>query len=204
MVWALVLSGCLRMGTYKVESDDASVGDAVGDLSHDGAPSPEGAPDVTRPAADLALDLPPPDFPPAMDSTPASDHPDLSVAPDIGQAPDLAPAPDVAPTPDLAPAPDLLPAPDLVAPDTGCQPPAGWWNASFKQRLALTVKETTGSLPAGYSVKVVVDTQSLVSAGEMLSSGDDLRVVWSGGAAPVEIDRRLIDMGTATTEVPCP
>ena len=36
---------------------------------------------------------------------------------------------------------------------------------------------------------MVVDTAALVSAGKLLANGDDLRVVWTGGGAPLELDR---------------
>jgi len=44
-------------------------------------------------------------------------------------------------------------------------------------------------MAAGYSVRVVVDTASLVAAGKLRADGNDLRVVWENGATPVELDR---------------
>ena len=47
----------------------------------------------------------------------------------------------------------------------------------------------TTALPSGYSLKLAVDTAALVSAGKLLANGDDLRVVWTGGGAPLDLDR---------------
>jgi len=76
--------------------------------------------------------------------------------------------------------------------------PVGWWSTSYDHRRALTVTESAaGSLPQGYTVAAVLDTQALISAGKMLPSGDDLRVVRQG----VELDRRIVGLGSASTEV---
>ncbi|MBN1873600.1 MAG: tandem-95 repeat protein [Anaerolineae bacterium] len=63
---------------------------------------------------------------------------------------------------------------------------ADLWN--YRRRLF--IDNNVGSeLPAGYSVKVVVDTASLVSANKLRSDGDDLRVVWDDAGTLVELDR---------------
>ncbi|MFZ5785221.1 MAG: hypothetical protein ACOY3Y_02160, partial [Acidobacteriota bacterium] len=143
-------------------------------------------------------DGPQPDLPKAADGP----KPDL-LKPDTkkadGPKPDL-PKPDL-PKPDL-PKPDL-PKPDLPKPDLGpCVPSTGWWNTSYASRRPLTISNGAASqLPTGYSVVAVLDTQSLVAAGKLLASGNDLRVVRTVGTSHVELDRRLVGMGTTQTRI---
>jgi serine/threonine protein kinase len=49
--------------------------------------------------------------------------------------------------------------------------------------------DAADELPAGYSVRLVLDTESLVNDGKLLEDGDDLRVVWETGSTLVELDR---------------
>ncbi len=60
----------------------------------------------------------------------------------------------------------------------------------------------TTALPSGYTLKLVVDTAALVSADKLLASGDDLRIVWTGGSDPLELDRVAdTTFNTASTEL---
>jgi len=47
----------------------------------------------------------------------------------------------------------------------------------------------TEELPAGYSVMLILDTETLVNEGKLQADGDDLRVVWDNGTTLVELDR---------------
>jgi hypothetical protein len=77
-----------------------------------------------------------------------------------------------------------------------------WWNANYSYRKQITIVNNVASpLDMGYSVCVMMDTASLVSAGKILSSGNDLRVVYLSGSSWIEIDREVIDMNTTSTQV---
>jgi hypothetical protein len=79
-------------------------------------------------------------------------------------------------------------------------PPASWWSSAYHHRVALTVSKSGAALPAGYSLAAVLDTQSLIASGDILPGGDDLRVV-RATSTMVELDRRLVGLGTTQTEV---
>jgi hypothetical protein len=66
--------------------------------------------------------------------------------------------------------------------------PLGSQNWSYRRRIFID-NPNTSQLPTGYSLKLTVDTAALVSAGKSLASGDDLRLVWTGGSSPLELDR---------------
>jgi hypothetical protein len=77
-----------------------------------------------------------------------------------------------------------------------------WWDVDYEWRHWLTIEESIdGVLDAGYSVVFRLDTRALVDAGDMLENGDDLRVLQFGASGLVELDRHLIAMNTADTEV---
>jgi len=61
----------------------------------------------------------------------------------------------------------------------------GW---GYRQGLNIR-NNVTSVLPAGYSVKLVLDTASLVNAAKLRADGNDLRVVWVNGSTLVELDR---------------
>jgi hypothetical protein len=165
-----------------------------GDGRRDGqsGDAPPDGPRQDAPVLDLAK----------VDTKPDGPKPDTKKA--DGPKPDTkkvdGPKPDL-PKPDL-PKPDL-PKPDLPKPDLGpCVPSTGWWSTSYSTRRPLTISNgAPGSLPTGYSVMAVLDTQSLVAAGKLLASGNDLRVVRTVGTSHVELDRRLIGMGTTQTRI---
>ena len=80
--------------------------------------------------------------------------------------------------------------------------PADWWNDAYDVRLPLTITESiSGSLASGYTVKVTLDTQSLIQASSLLADGADLRVVWQDGGAQVELDRHVLGIDTASSEI---
>lgn len=72
---------------------------------------------------------------------------------------------------------------------------------NYRRRIYID-NPNSAPLPAGYSLKLVVDTAALVSESKLLASGDDLRLAWVGGGSPLELDR-VADtaFNTASTEV---
>jgi len=77
-----------------------------------------------------------------------------------------------------------------------------WWNANCSHRRQITIINNVATpLDLGYSVCVTLDTASLVSAGKMLSGGNDLRVVYRSVNGWIELDRDLVDMNTTSTRV---
>jgi len=77
-----------------------------------------------------------------------------------------------------------------------------WWNTNYDYRRQITIVNNAAStLDEGYSVCVTIDTASLISAGKILSSGDDLRVVYLSGSIWTELDRDAIDINSASTQV---
>jgi hypothetical protein len=77
-----------------------------------------------------------------------------------------------------------------------------WWSANYTYRRRATIVNNVASpLDIGYSVCVTMDTASLVSAGKMLASGNDLRVAYQSGSNWIELDREVIDMNSASTQV---
>ena len=52
----------------------------------------------------------------------------------------------------------------------------GWWDSSWAHRQTIPVKSESIRPWADIPVKLVLDTQSLVSAGNMLSNGADIRI----------------------------
>jgi hypothetical protein len=77
-----------------------------------------------------------------------------------------------------------------------------WWNVDYSYRRQITIVNNMAStLDVGYSVYVTLDTASLVSAGKMLPSGDDLRVTYWSGSGWIELDREVIDMNSASAQV---
>jgi len=85
---------------------------------------------------------------------------------------------------------------------------ADWIEASYeseRDHLLDFASEESGSadgetLSSSYTVNLTLDTASMVTAGKMLSNGNDLRIVHGNGAG-TELDRHLINMDTASTEV---
>jgi len=60
----------------------------------------------------------------------------------------------------------------------------------FDYRHGLFINNNVADeLPAGYSVRLVLDTETLNDGGKLLEDGNDLRVVWENGSTLVELDR---------------
>jgi flagellin-like protein len=77
-----------------------------------------------------------------------------------------------------------------------------WWDSSYNFRRHITVTNNLGStLGSGYSVLLTMDTSTLVSSGKMLSTGDDLRIVYWDGDSFTELDRDIINMNTGSTQI---
>ena len=76
-----------------------------------------------------------------------------------------------------------------------------WWNANYSYRRQITIVNNMAStLDVEYSVCVTIDTASLISAGKMLPSGNDLRVVYWDGTW-TELDRDVVYMNTNSTQI---
>jgi len=79
---------------------------------------------------------------------------------------------------------------------------SNWWNTNYTYRKRITITNNIAStLSSGYSVPLNINTTSLVSAGKMMPSGNDLRIAYWNGYSWVEIDRDVIDMNTSSTQV---
>jgi len=79
-----------------------------------------------------------------------------------------------------------------------------WWDADYQYRRLITVTNNLATaLAIGYSVRLTINTTSLVSDGKMLSNGNDLRVCYwnSTSLSWKELDRDLVDMDSAYTQV---
>ncbi|TET46716.1 hypothetical protein E3J62_03700 [candidate division TA06 bacterium] len=83
-----------------------------------------------------------------------------------------------------------------------CAGEVAWWDTDHDERAQLIVQnQSSNTLYAGYPVAESLDTGTLVSAGDMLASGNDLRIIYYNGASNVELDRRIIYMNSDTTLV---
>jgi hypothetical protein len=79
---------------------------------------------------------------------------------------------------------------------------SNWWNTNYSYRRQITITNNAPSiLDVNYSVYVTINTTSLVSAGKMLSDGNDLRVVYWSGSSWIELDRDVIGMNDSYTQV---
>jgi len=77
-----------------------------------------------------------------------------------------------------------------------------WWNTNYDYRRQITIENNAAStLDAGYSICVTMDTASLILAGKILASGDDLRVVYLSDSIWTELDREVIDMNRTSTQI---
>lgn len=73
-----------------------------------------------------------------------------------------------------------------------------WWNANYGYRQQITVTAPAGvQVPAGYPVKVTVDTAALQTAGKVQADRDDWRIVYWNGTAFVDLPRDYVST-TAT------
>ena len=77
-----------------------------------------------------------------------------------------------------------------------------WWNVNYSYRSRLTISNPGAAVvPAGYSVVYQLDTATLVGFNKMRSDGADLRVVYWDTNRWVELDRDVLQMGTAQTKI---
>jgi len=79
-----------------------------------------------------------------------------------------------------------------------------WWSNSYSYRCKVTINNNVASpLTAGYSVVLALDTASLVSAGKMMSNGNDLRILYwnSSSSSWLELDRVVENMNMSSTKV---
>lgn len=77
-----------------------------------------------------------------------------------------------------------------------------WWDTGYSYREPILVINNVASpLSSGYSVRLNINTSSLVSAGKISASGNDLRIVRWNGSSWSEIDRDVIGMNTSSTQV---
>jgi len=78
-----------------------------------------------------------------------------------------------------------------------------WWGSAWTYRAPITVQNSLSSaaLPIRYSVKARLNTSLLITAGQLLASCADLRVVYFDGATNRELDRVIDNCGTDLTDV---
>jgi len=76
-----------------------------------------------------------------------------------------------------------------------------WWDESFKYRKQITLKNLSSSSISTSSAQITVDTKSLVEAGKLLGTCNDLRIAKqaTGGASMVEQPRSYTIAAGATS-----
>jgi hypothetical protein len=92
--------------------------------------------------------------------------------------------------------------PTPVPTPTATPNPAPWWREvyQFRQVIRITGNADTGS-GAGETVRIQLDTASLVNAGKMQPNGDDLRIVYFDGTENHELERQLFEMDFSVTDI---
>jgi hypothetical protein len=77
-----------------------------------------------------------------------------------------------------------------------------WWNLAYRYRVPMAVQNNgTMLVKAHYPVGDSFETKSLVSAGKVQESGNDLRIVWYDGLTSTEVDRHPLYMNSDSTEI---
>ncbi|MFH0860763.1 MAG: DUF2341 domain-containing protein, partial [Candidatus Altiarchaeota archaeon] len=76
------------------------------------------------------------------------------------------------------------------------EPDWAWWNDSWSYLKPINISQTGSSSLTDFPAYVVVDTQSLISAGKMQSDCDDIRFVSSDNTS--ELDWGFVNKGDAT------
>lgn len=82
-------------------------------------------------------------------------------------------------------------------------PSTSWWDASYRVRRKITIT-TTDAIASGYAVSFSFAHNTAVSAGNSLSNGNDVRVVYWTGSSWTALDRLLDDnsaYNNATTTI---
>lgn len=77
---------------------------------------------------------------------------------------------------------------------------AAWWNDSWAYRKSITVSNNSTYVASNIPYRVILDTQSLISAGKMKSDGSDLRVVDINGKS-VRFQLEKSTLNTSTTGI---
>jgi hypothetical protein len=76
------------------------------------------------------------------------------------------------------------------------------WLSGYLYRRQITINNTGGETAiARYTMKITLDTASLITANKMLPSGNDLRIIFWNGATNVSLDREVKNVNTPNTEV---
>ena len=83
----------------------------------------------------------------------------------------------------------VLPTPRVAA--------QGWHDWDHDVELEVH-NNATVALPSGYTVRLVLDTASLVSQGQMLADCADLRISYDDGVTDSELDRLVEGCNTAS------
>jgi len=78
---------------------------------------------------------------------------------------------------------------------------SNWWDSDYKYRKRLTISNNASSSIINYSVKLVLDTETLIASSKLRSNCDDLRLVYSNGVTFAEIDRINEPCNSASTEI---
>ena len=76
-----------------------------------------------------------------------------------------------------------------------------WWDSNYKYRKKLTVTNNAASAISDYSVKLILDTQTLVASNKLKSNCDDLRLVYFDGITSTELDIINELCNSASTEI---
>lgn len=81
---------------------------------------------------------------------------------------------------------------------------SGWYDFAWHWRVPITINNT-GSALSTYQLRITINTASLIAAGKMQSSGDDIRFTTPDGVTPISywIDSGMNTMSTVLwTKVP--
>lgn len=79
---------------------------------------------------------------------------------------------------------------------------ATWWSSNYIHRKQITVTNNESTqLDSGYTFSFTLDTASLVSGGKLLSSCNDLRVVYWSGSTNTELSRDIRDPNTSSSRI---
>jgi hypothetical protein len=70
-------------------------------------------------------------------------------------------------------------------------PVNSWWDANYGVRKKITIIASSAAVPSGYTVSIIVDHASLVTALQSQADGDDIRIAYWNGSSWTELDRTL-------------
>ena len=70
---------------------------------------------------------------------------------------------------------------------------ASWWNSNYGYRQQITITNPNAdAIPAGYPVKVTVDTAALQSGAKVLANRNDWRIIYDNGSSLTDLTRDYI------------